>query len=380
MSAHTITTELPASTRIRKLHGTAVRGHTATPKRAWARSVRALAVALLYPFLISAIADAQMPDPPGQVSEGEQVVTEAYLFAHMTDDDYGRLYYSVSRDGLHWEQLNDTPEGPKRIFDSYRGHPDISRGHDGRFYLVGNRNDSAPDINFWVSDTLISWEEYSDYTPDLHAVPNFPKVMEKIGAPKIFYDEHTSQYLLTWHTTHDLGETDLPEPYWAGQRTLYVTSQDLKTFQGPPKKLFGGDWDMATIDTIVRRVGDRYYALLKDERYPTLDWPTGKTIRISSAESLTGPYCKPGPPVTPSFREAPALIPSPDGQAWYLYYEQYPGVSYGLSVANKLTGLWVQIAGYQRPNWDKYSLPDGVRHGSMITISAEEYAALKAAF
>ena len=35
----------------------------------------------------------------------------------MTHADYGRLYYSVSRDGLHWELLN----GGKRIFPGKTG-------------------------------------------------------------------------------------------------------------------------------------------------------------------------------------------------------------------------------------------------------------------
>ena len=30
----------------------------------------------------------------------------AYLFAHMLKEDYGRLYYSVSTNGLHWMPLN----------------------------------------------------------------------------------------------------------------------------------------------------------------------------------------------------------------------------------------------------------------------------------
>ncbi|NCC84052.1 MAG: glycosyl hydrolase family 43, partial [Clostridia bacterium] len=59
-----------------------------------------------------------------------------------------------------------------------------------------------------------------------------------------------------------------------------------------------------------------------------------------------------------------------------LYYEQYPGVSYGLSVAERLEGPWFQAAGYQRPDWDKYSLPPEVRHGSMIPISLKEYEKL----
>ena len=326
-------------------------------------------------MVASAPAPAQMPDPPGQVPTGGAAVNEAYLFAHMMHGDYGRLYYSVSLDGLHWRLLN----GGRRVFEEYRGHADICRGHDGRFYLVGNRNDAAPDINFWVSTNLIRWERHSDYRPNLGAVPEYPKAMPRIGAPKVFYDRATSRYLVTWHTTHDLGETDLPEPYWAGQRTLYVTSRDLQTFEDPPRKLFA--WDMATIDTIVRRIGDRYYAILKDERYPSLDWPTGKTIRLCSADRLLGPWSEPGPPLSPNFREAPTLIPSPDGMAWYLYYEQYPGVSYGLSVGGRMDGPWFQAAGaMHHADWDKYEVPARARHGSMMVITREEYAALMAAF
>lgn len=317
---------------------------------------------------------AQMPDPPGQVKPDEKPIHEAYLFAHMMQGDYWRLYYTVSLDGLHWKMLN----GGKRVCEDYRGHADICKGHDGRYYLVGNRGDNQPDINFWVSDDLVTWKKYSDYVPDLKHVPDYPTAMPRIGAPKLFFDEAASQYILTWHTTHDLGKTDLPEPYWAGQRTLFATSKDLRSFSEPPRKLFS--WDMATIDVILRGEGNYYYAILKDERYPTLEWTTGKTIRMSRATNPLGPYSEPGPPISPNFREAPTLIPSPNGKAWYLYYEQYPGVAYGLSVAASLQGPWFQPAGYQQPNWDKYSLPPKVRHGSMIPITRNQYDALVAAF
>jgi hypothetical protein len=317
---------------------------------------------------------AQMPDPPGQVGPGEKPKYEAYLFAHMMEGDYGRLYYSVSLDGLHWEILN----GGKRVFDQYHGHASICKGHDGRYYLVGNRGDDKPDINFWASEDLVTWKKYSDYVPNLKQVPDYAKALARIGAPKVFYDQASSQYLLTWHTPHDLGQTVLPEPYWASQRTLFVTSKDLLTFSDPPRKFFS--WDIATIDVIVQPEGAAYYAVVKDERYPTLDWTTGKTIRVCQGTNLLGPYSEPGPPISPNFREAPTIIPSPNGKAWYLYYEQYPGVAYGLSVAATLEGPWFQVAGNQRPAWDKFHLPLGVRHGSMLPITRKQYDALLGAF
>lgn len=334
-----------------------------------------LAVFALAGALLGVSAHAQQPDPPGQVAKGEKPVHEAYLFAHMTHADYGRLYYSVSTDGLHWQALNDK----KRVFEEYQGHPDIERGHDGRFYIVGNESDGSPDINFWVSDDLVTWEKYSTYTPDLKSTPGYKDALQRIGAPKLFFDKPSKQYVLTWHTPHLEGTKEDAERYWASQRTLYVTSKDLKTFSKPPKKLL--PWDMGIIDTVLHYAEGKYWAIIKDETYPTLDWVTGKTIRLGNSDSLFGTYENLSDPISPNFREAPTLIPSPNGKAWYMYYEQYPGVSYGLSVASSLAGPWYQISGNTFfSTWDKYSVPEKIRHGAMMPISKEEYKKLVDAF
>ncbi|MBE8712802.1 glycoside hydrolase family protein [Sphingobacterium hungaricum] len=316
-------------------------------------------------FCLSSL--AQQPNPPGQVKDGEKSVNEAYLFAHMTHEDYGKLYYTVSLDGLHWKRLNNK----KRVFDEYRGHPDIVKGHDGRYYIAGNQSDDAKEINIWVSDDLIAWNKHSVFTPDLKKTPNY-KPLQRIGAPKIFYDQASKHYVVTWHTPHLDGTKEDAERYWASQRTLYVTSKDLKTFSEIPNRLFS--WEMGTIDVFLRNAEGKYWAIIKDETYPTLDWVTGKTIRIASSDKLFGPYENLSAPISPNFREAPMLIPSPDGKAWYLYYEQYPGVSYGLSVAKELKGPWYQLSGYTFfADWDKYSMPTKLRHGCMITLSLAEY-------
>lgn len=42
-----------------------------------------------------------------QENKEPMVATDGgYLFAHMTDENYARLFYSVSRDAFHWETLN----------------------------------------------------------------------------------------------------------------------------------------------------------------------------------------------------------------------------------------------------------------------------------
>lgn len=324
----------------------------------------------------SALAPAMAQVAPGGPVTPYVDPAKAYLFAHMTKERYGVLYYSVSLDGVHWTRMN----GGKPVSQDYHGHASVAKGGDGRYYLVGNKSDEDPLIRFWVSDDLIRWTPFGTYQPDLSHVPGHPHTLSRIGAPKLHFDKPSGQFLLSWHTPNEDGDREDPERYWASQRTLYVLSKDLKTFPAKPRRLFS--WDMATIDTVIQpdpRGG--YCAVIKDERYPSYEWTTGKTIRISCASRLLGPYPLPGAPLSPNFREAPTLIRAPNAQDWLLYYEQYAGTSYGLSMAPTLQGPWYQVSGNSGvAEWNRYEMPAGTRHGSMLEISRKEYDALRAAF
>jgi hypothetical protein len=314
--------------------------------------------------------------PPGAPEVPAVDPQRAYLFAHMTKERYGILYYSVSLDGLHWRRIN----AGKPVSEDYHGHASIARGGDGRYYLVGNKSDEDPLIRFWVSDDLIRWTPHGTYRPDLANIPGHANALQRIGAPKLLFDPPSQSFLLTWHTPTVPGAKEDPERYWASQRTLYVTGKDLAKLPAKPKRLFA--WDMATIDTIVQpNPGGGYCAIVKDERYPSYDWITGKTIRISCADKLLGPYPEPGPPLSPNFREAPTLVRAPLSNDWLLYYEQYAGTSYGLSRAPRLEGPWYQVSGNSGVReWNRYEMPAGTRHGSMIEISRKQHDAIVAAF
>ncbi len=286
-----------------------------------------------------------------------------YLFAHMTKQDYGRLYYSISQDGLHWTPLN----GGKRVNEDYRGHPDITQGHDGRYYMTGG----SDAIMLWVSEDLLKWSKFKEIAPDVYKMTYLKPKEKTYGAAKIYYDEATQQYLISWHTSEHEKLAEEPEHYWRGQRTCYVTTRDFRAFTDP-HRLFR--YDMATIDVIVRRIRDRYYALIKDERWPSFDWTTGKTIRLASAPTLTGPWTEPSDSITPNYREAPTLIPRPDGAGWYLYSEQYPGVQYSLATAPEISGPWYDVY------VNSYDVPDHARHGCMIRIDQARYDALMAEY
>lgn len=337
----------------------------------WIRSVGAALAA----FVFTAHGAIAQVAPGGPVTPYVHP-QKAYLFAHMTSERYGVLHYSVSLDGLHWTRIN----GGRPVSADYHGHASIARGGDGRYYLVGNKSDSDPLIRFWVSDDLIRWTPFGTWQPDLRNTPGHPHTLQRIGAPKLYFDAPSGQFLLSWHTPNLDGSDADPEGYWASQRTLYVLSKNLRRFAAKPRLLF--DWNIATIDTILQPDdAGGYCAIVKDERYPSYAWTSGKTIRISCAANLLGPYPLPGPPLSPNFREAPTIVRSPDAKDWLLYYEQYAGTSYGLSMAPTLKGPWVQVSGNSGvPAWNRYEMPAGVRHGAMLPISRAQYDALVAAF
>jgi hypothetical protein len=318
-------------------------------------------------ILASACGTARGEQAATRPAEPDATPPAGYLFAHMLDRDYGRLYYALSRDGLRWTALNDG----RRIVEAYLGHPDITRGHDGRFYMIGVGRE-APEAVLWASSDLIDWKIERELDARMFDAPALDHDPPWRGAPKLFYDAATEQYMVTWHASHKPKLAEATENFWSGMRTYYVTTKDLQKFT-EPERLFAFD-HMATIDVIVRREGQTYYAIIKDELYPSFDWPTGKTIRIRTSENLTGPWTQPAPPITPNFREAPSAVRRADGRGWYLYYEQYPALAYELSTAPSLAGPWHTVFA------PKYSLPEGARHGCVIELRPGEYEAIMARF
>lgn len=296
----------------------------------------------------------------------QEVDSGGYLFAHMTKSDYGSLYYSISKDGIHWKALNNG----KKIHQYYRGHPDIAMGRNGDYYMIGFKGDAEEPI-LWKSGDLISWSIERKIPKSIFLdTPGYFANAGWLGAPKLFYDKDSDQYMICWHAQKK--GTGGGRERWKSMRTFYILSQDLKTFSSP-LRMFDfdtkADQQMATIDVIIRKYEHGYFAVIKDERWPE-ESETGKTIRLSFSENLTGPYSNPGPPITPSWFEAPAVVPGRDGVNWYLYAENYPN-RYHLFKADSLNGDWGKPVDINM---------DGVRHGCVIMINGNQYNHLLSKF
>lgn len=295
-----------------------------------------------------------------------------YLFMFMTDARYGRMHYALSRDCYEWTTLN----GGRVIDESYCGHPDICQGPDGTYCTI-----SVDPFELWTSSDMVTWYKrpLSRSFIDAAALKGW-FVTYYMGAPKMMYDADSGQFMITWHACRVNGKDD-----WDSMRTIYTLTSDFVTFTDPlPLFSFtGADADMAIIDCIIRRLGDRYYAIMKDERFADKS-PNGKTIRIAFSSSLTGPYTNPSPAVTPTdkMREAPIFVERPDGNGCYLFAESYdtPPYRYEMFTAPSINSSFTFDPLFSCPSVGDGTSRPNARHGCIIPVSESTYAALLRAY
>lgn len=334
-------------------------------------------------------------NPPAETGNG------GYLFAHMTDANYGRLYYAISRDGISWKALNKG----NLILSQYYGHPDLCEGPDifgdapRRWYMIGItpgvRNEF---LVLWHSTDLVFWQRMV-LDEEQFEVEHLGLMNEFawFGAPKMFYDEASGQFIITWHIGQYNQRIDEMrkngaswseiEPVdrlnWANMRTCYTLTKDFVTFTRT-KKLFaapdaaddasyftGTDENMGTIDVIIRKYDGKYYAIVKDERWQEQVPETYKTVRVASSDNLLGPYTNPGPSISPHWREAPCILRTPEGK-FRLYYEAYTKGVYEMREADAIEGPWRDVA--------LSGVPFKARHGCVVWVDEQTYQGLMNAY
>ena len=299
-----------------------------------------------------------------------------YLFAFMTNANYGKLFYAVSRDCYNWRTLNDG-----QIIDpEYIGHPDIERGPDGVFHMIAVKDDG---IYHWTSSDLVSWNKNkmdNRIIAQMEAAGFY--ITYYYGAPKLFYDKDSEQFIMTWHACK--------KPYvddWDTMTTLYTLTKDFKTFSYPQVLFnFTGEYaGMPIIDTLIRKVGDKYYAITKDERDHEKSPVTGKCILLCKSDNLTGPYTNPIKSVTPNdlYREAPIWVELPDNGGFAIYAESYQSNPLGyrmfVNPTDNPENDWEERS-FNVPSVDDGTDRPNARHGCIVKVNEQIYKKLKASF
>lgn len=278
-----------------------------------------------------------------------------YLFAYFKNNGKDGLHYAYSENGYTFTALNNdssflTPTAGK---DKLMRDPNILRGADGRFHMVWTVSWNEKGIGYASSEDLVHWSA-QQYIP----------VMEKedsarnCWAPEISYDKKKKQYMIYWATTISgkyAADAKVENGY--NHRMYYVTTKDFKSFS-KTKLLY--DKGFNVIDASIINAGNRYVMFLKDET-PT---PPQKNIRIATATKLTGPYSEPSMPITGKYwAEGPTVIYT--GTQWIVYFDKYRDKQYGAVASTDLIN-WTDIS-------EKIHIPKGLRHGTVIKISRNEF-------
>lgn len=294
-----------------------------------------------------------------------------YLFVTFTDGrpDSEQVYFALSRDGLHWQDLNNSnPVLTSGIGDKGVRDPFILRAKD-RFYIIATDlriangrgweaavHEGSRDVIIWESADLVHWSVERSVTL---GVPGAGCVW----APEAVYDERRETYLVFFASCIGLPGDETPK-----HRIYASCTEDFRTFT--PAEIYI-ERENDVIDTTIVREGGRYYRFSKDE--------TTKRIRMDTGDDLKGVFED-----IPS--EALGALPGVEGPAayyleeqkkWCLLVDQFAaGKGYLPLVADTLAEGNFSVL--EPECYDMGGLKK--RHGSVLVITEEEYGRLKQAY
>jgi hypothetical protein len=332
------------------------------------RSAARLAVAAITGLLLSQAA-AAAPAAPAY---------DGYLLVHFTsaEQDGEQLYFSTSRDGYRWTELN----GARPVLESRLGEkgvrdPAIVRAADGgKFYILATdlriANGKGWDAAMHKGSTsLVIFE-----SPDLLAW-SAPRLVNIAGdipdagcawAPEAIYDEAAGDYIVYWTTIS-------PKDGITKPRIYYSRTRDFTRFT-PARLYIDRPGTVGLIDTQIVKSDDpaspyRYYRASGDGQI-TLegsDRILGEWTRIGdlTAVGLTGKDV-----------EGPILFRMNGTGEWGLWVDQYAKNRGYLA----LTSRDLSKAGnFRIVDAARLSLGTSIkRHGSILNITDSEYRALQA--
>lgn len=287
---------------------------------------------------------------------GMLTLPKVYLFSYFKSNGEDGLHYAYSTDGFTWQALkNDTSFLTPNIGEQkLMRDPCIIKGGDGNYHMVWTCGWTEKGIGYASSKDLIHWSDQL-YIP----VMEHQREARNTWAPEVTYDEKTDLYMIYWATTitGKYPETQSTEEKGYNHRIYYTTTKDFKTFS---KTALLYEPGFNVIDaSIVERDG-RFVMFLKDETRE----PVAKNIRIAYSDNLTGPYSEASAPITGDYwAEGPTSLTLDNTTV--VYFDKYIDKHYG-GVQSSDLKHWKDIT-------EQLHFPKGMRHGSVIELSGEEF-------
>ncbi|MRV73793.1 family 43 glycosylhydrolase [Duganella sp. FT92W] len=293
---------------------------------------------------------------------------DAYLFTYFVQNGEDGLHLAASSDGYTWEKLGDGKSylaptvGKSRLMRD----PCIVRGPDGTYHMVWTSGWNENNIGYASSTDLVHWSEQKELPVMAHEAG-----VLNAWAPEIIYDDAKREFVIFWASTvpGKFTETDGTSEEKYNHRMYATTTKDFKTFT--PTRLFY-DPGFSVIDATFVKFNGKNHLLVKDETVK----PPRKYLQVAPAASVSGPFGKPGKPVTPPglWVEGPTGVQV--GKDLVVYYDAYATRRYGAMRTRDLVH-WEDVS--DKMHFPDEGTPQRVRHGTVIQVPAELIANLRRA-
>lgn len=312
---------------------------------------------------------------------------EAYLFAYFIGEGSSmgeQIYFATSEDGLNWTAMNEgDPVATSSLGEKGLRDPFIIRSPEGdKFYMIatdlkinqGNgwgaaQTDGSQSIMIWESTDLVNWS-------DQRMVKVAKDNAGCTWAPEAFYDEKTGEYVVFWASkTSDDG--------YGVQKVYYAKTRDFYTFTEPEVwielyKSTNGN-PLSIIDTSVISVMEDgkkvYYRFSKNEASEDhdADGGQGKYTIIEKSDSLLGEWTEVTALKDHRWVEGGTCFKFNGEDKWCLLLDDFGGKGYYPLITADLGS-----AQFTELDSSEYSFPSTMRHGTVLSLTQEEYEAVKA--
>ncbi|WP_167957351.1 glycoside hydrolase family 43 protein [Anaerosporobacter faecicola] len=302
---------------------------------------------------------------------------QCYLFVHFKEKrtpDGEQVYFGVSKDGYHWEEVNHGQPvlwsmlGEKGVRDFT-----VLRSKEGKFYIIATdlslaysfrtkyngsweniKNNGSTQMMMWESDDLVYWSKEKELP------------LRKPGegccwAPDIIQDATTGEYILHWSS-----------PNMEKKRKMciyYTRTKDFKNFT--EAKILYEKKNNDVIDSCMVEEKGVYYLWVKSSENPT-------GVIMLKSDAITGPFER-----MYEFDqemeqlvggagayEAPTVCRLEDG-SYNLMLDFFGAQGKGQGYVSFHTED-ISCGRFIRSEGD-FSYPYGFKHGTILTITPEEY-------
>src|SRR5574344_1973525 len=307
-----------------------------------------------------------------------------YMFVFFPSNSNENLYYALSTDGYNYTVLNNgnrvVSADSVSIMKGLRD-PHILRGKDGYFYMVITDMMSSKGwasnrgIVMMRSKDLINWTHSTVNFPTKYAGTNFANVT-RVWAPETIWDPDyenndgtKGRYMVYFSLLTNDGTISYDKDYYC------YANDDFTDLIGKPTYLY--DRGSATIDMdIVYNDDDSlYHAFYKNEGSGGICQVTAKTLTAQNGAAAGSQWSNPSGTLqqTTVAVEGAGVFKLINQDSWILMYDCYSSGYYQFCSSPDLNTF----------SFVKNTTTSGTftpRHGTVLPLTADETAALMAAY